>query len=104
MIGRMIENVVFNELISRGYDVSVGKLRNSEVDFVVSNGKSTAYIQVAYLLSDPDTFKREIGPLMHIKGGHPKYIISMDPIKTEFEGIRMLNLIDDFLLGDRFII
>ncbi|MBQ2763307.1 MAG: ATP-binding protein [Candidatus Methanomethylophilaceae archaeon] len=104
MIGRMIENVVFNELISRGYDVSVGKLRNSEVDFVVSNGKSTAYIQVAYLLSDPDTFKREIGALMHIKGGHPKYIISMDPIKTEFEGIRMLNLIDDFLLGDKFII
>ncbi|MBR7124506.1 MAG: ATP-binding protein [Candidatus Methanomethylophilaceae archaeon] len=102
MIGHLIENIVFNEFLSRGYDVSVGKLSGGEIDFVVSHGDRTAYVQVAYLMPNDETIKREFEPLLRIRSGFPKYVISMDPVKMDRDGVRMLNLLDDFLLGDGF--
>ena len=101
-MGHIIENIVFNELNARGYDVQVGKLRNTEVDFVVSDGRGIAYVQVTYLMATAETEDREERPLLKIEDNYPKYIISMDPIAIDRKGIRRLRLIDDFLLGDGF--
>ena len=101
-MGHVIENIVFNELNARGYDVQVGKLKRTEVDFVVSDGSGTAYVQVTYLMPSTETEDREERPLLRIADNYPKYIISMDPIAIERKGIRRLRLVDDFLLGDGF--
>ena len=101
-MGHILENIVFNELNSRGYDVQVGKLGDAEVDFVVSNGRDIAYIQVTYLIASPDTEEREERPLLRIVDNYPKYIISMDPIAVDRKGIKRLRLVEDFLLGDGF--
>ncbi|MBR4503605.1 MAG: ATP-binding protein [Candidatus Methanomethylophilaceae archaeon] len=101
-MGHILENIVFNELRSRGYDVQVGKLRDIEVDFVVSNRKDIAYIQVTYLMASPETEEREERPLLKIEDNYPKYIISMDPIAIDRKGIKRLRLVEDFLLGDGF--
>ena len=100
----MIENIVYNELISRGYDVYVGKFKKMEVDFVVKNNARLAYVQVAYLMPDEKTINREKRPLISIRDAFPKYIITMDPITVDMDGIRVLNLVNDFLLGDKFTI
>ncbi len=102
MMGHLIENIVFNELVSRGYDVSVGKLPKGEIDFVVSKGDRMAYVQVTYLMPDEDTARREFEPLLKLRSGFPRYVISMDPIKVDRDGVRMLNLLDDFLLDEGF--
>ena len=102
MMGHVIENIVFNELNARGYDVQVGKLRNTEVDFVVSDGRGIAYVQVTYLMPTSDTERREEDPLLKIDDNYPKYIISMDPIVLDRKGIKRLRLLEDFLLGDGF--
>lgn len=103
-IGSMLENIVYIELLSRGYGVTVGKLRNGEVDFVVTKGENLAYVQVTYLMDDPDTREREERPLLSIRDGYPKYIISMDPLTSNHNGIISLNLIDDLLLGNKFVL
>ena len=82
--------------------MNVGKLRDLEVDFVVKRENRIAYVQVSYLLADEKTKNRETTPLLKIRDGFPKYIISMDPVVTDVDGIRFLNLVDDFLLGDGF--
>lgn len=98
-MGAMMENLVHNELLSRGYRVSVGKLRDLEVDFVVSRGTEMALVQVAYLLASEETEDREEAPLLAARTACPKYIISMDPIPTSRNGVIRLNLLD-FLLGE----
>ena len=101
-MGALIENIVHIELISRGYAVSVGRFRKHEVDFVVKKGAQVGYIQVSFTLSDSATEEREKAPLLRIEDGFPKYIITMDPIAMDTDGIHVLNLMDDFLLGDGF--
>ena len=101
-IGDMLENIVYLELVSRGYGVAVGKLKNREVDFVVVKGNSLAYVQVTYLTDNPKTEEREHKSLLSIKDNYPKYVISMDPLPVDRDGVKRLNLIDDFLLGDKF--
>ena len=100
-MGALIENIVHIELVSRGYAVSVGRFRKHEVDFVVKKGAQIAYVQVSYTLSDGATEEREKTPLLRIEDGFPKYIITMDPVVMDTDGIHVLNLVD-FLLGDRF--
>ena len=100
--GMLIENVVYNELISRGYMVTVGKKGGKEIDFVVTDGMRKAYIQTVYLMHTQDVVDREEGPLLAMKDGFPKYIVSMDPITVSGNGIIRLNLVEDFLLGDGF--
>lgn len=101
-MGLIIENIVFNELNARGYDVQVGKLRDAEVNFVVSDGKGIAYVQVTYLMPSAETEEREERSLLRIDDNYPKYIISMDPIAIDRKGIKRLRLVEDFLLGDGF--
>jgi len=95
-----LENIVYNELISRGYDVYVGKFYNKEVDFVVKKNKEIAYIQVTYLMNDDDTIIREFTPLESIRDNYPKYVISLDPINMSNNGIKHLHLINGFLLSE----
>jgi len=98
----LLETMVHNELISRGLTVKVGKLRNSEVDFVVSNGERIAYIQVTYIMESEETKKREFGPLEAIRDGYRKVIISMDPINMSANGIDNIHILD-FLLDKKNI-
>lgn len=102
--GMLIENVVYNELISRGYKVMVGKKWQYEIDFIVHNGLKKAYVQVAYTLNNKNVSKREARPLLSLMDLYPKYIITMDPITVNFNGITVLNLVNDFLLGNKFVV
>ena len=94
-IEKIIENVIYHYLITQGFKVSVGILRNAEIDFVATRGQKIIYIQATYLLASDETIKREFGKLQAIKDNYPKYVISMDPISgelPEYPGIHHLNL------------
>ena len=101
-IEMMLENVVYNELVSRGYEVAVGKFGSKEVDFVVTKGLKKAFVQVTYVMESPETEDREEVPLLALRDASPKYIITMDPVTIGRNGIARLNLVNDFLLGDGF--
>ena len=98
-ITRVIENIVYIELLRRGYEITIGKVDNLEVDFVCKKQGSPIYIQVSYLLASEETIEREFKPLKNISDNYPKYVITMDNLDMSHEGIRHLNLLD-FLLGD----
>ncbi|GAU79674.1 ATP-binding protein [Fusibacter sp. 3D3] len=96
-IGALIENVIYNELIYRGYEVYVGKTTNGEIDFVLMDGDQRSYYQVAYLLADENVVKREFGAYDSINDNFPKYVLSLDKLDFSREGIKHINIID-FLL------
>lgn len=98
-ITRVIENIVYIELLRRGYEITIGKVDNLEVDFVCKKQNKPIYIQVSYLLASEETIEREFKPLKNISDNYPKYVITMDNLDMSHEGIRHLNLLD-FLLGD----
>ena len=98
-ITRVIENIVYIELLRRGYEITIGKVDNLEVDFVWKKQNKPIYIQVSYLLASEETIEREFKPLKNISDNYPKYVITMDDLDMSHEGIRHLNLLD-FLLGD----
>ena len=98
-LGRILENVVYNELIRRGYSVKIGKIRNKEIDFVCEKYNEKIYIQVAYLLSETETIEREFSPLMDVPDKYGTYVLSMDEVDLSQEGIVHKNTID-FLLDD----
>ena len=93
-VEKRIENAVYLHLLRLGYTVRVGQLRNAEIDFVAEKDEQTLYIQVAYLIADAETEKREFGNLQAIKNNHPKMVISMNPLNTisDVEGIRHIHL------------
>lgn len=96
--GHILENVVFLELLRRGYEVSIGKIGTLEVDFVAVNENEKIYIQVSATILDESTRNRELKPLLDIKDNYPKYILTMDQtIYDNFSGIKIKNIID-FLL------
>ena len=100
-IAGLLENLVFLELKRRGYQIYIGKSGNKEVDFIAEKENKKMYVQVAYLLSSPETIEREFSVLRSIKDNHPKYVISMDKIfPYDLEGIQRINLID-FLLDQK---
>jgi uncharacterized protein len=102
IIAGILENLVFLELKRRGFDVYIGKLDNTEIDFVATKGNNTIYIQVCYQLSEPSTVDREFRPLLQIKDNYPKYVVSMDTFwKDSIEGVKHLH-IADFLLQDKY--
>ena len=90
---KLYENVVYLELLSRGYDVKVGKTDNYEIDFVAYKGKERIYIQVCYLLASPETVEREFGNLERINDNYPKYVISGDLPDFSRNGIRHFNIV-----------
>lgn len=99
-LGHLIENVVYLELLRRGFRVNTGKLAEKEVDFVASNRDDVLYYQVSASVLNEDTLKRELEPLQKIADNHPKVLLTLDVIGAgaNYEGIRQLNLID-WLLG-----
>ena len=96
-----IENIVYNELIIKGYDVYTGKTKKGEIDFVATKPDKKIYIQVAFSIPNEEAKKREFGAYDIIKDNYPKYVISLDNLTYEYNGIKHINLID-FLLDDEF--
>ena len=90
---KLYENVVYLELLSRGYDVKVGKTDHYEIDFVAYKGKERIYVQVCYLLASPETVEREFGNLERINDNYPKYVISGDLPDFSRNGIRHFNIV-----------
>ena len=93
-INQIFENIIYLELLRKGYNIKVGKVDNLEVDFVCTKGNEKLYIQVAYLLASPETTEREFFSLEKINDNYPKYIISMDEFDMSRNGIRHINIID----------
>lgn len=92
-----LENIIFNELLARGYSVYTGKTYKSEVDFIaIKNGKK-CFIQVTYMLSSNNTIEREFGAFKPISDCSPKYVMSLDKLDMSRNGIAHINIID-FLL------
>lgn len=96
---KLYENIVYLELLYRGYDVKVGKTDDYEIDFVAYKGSDTLYIQVCYLLASAETVEREFGNLERIKDNYPKYVISGDLPDFSRNGIKHYNIIK-FLLNE----
>ena len=98
----VLENIVYNELINRNYEVYIGKTKNGEVDFLIKKDGNIKYIQVTYeMKGNDDTIEREFGAYKSIEDNYPKYVISLDKVDLSREGIIHLNLID-FLLNQDF--
>ena len=99
-INQIFENIVYLELLRRGYNIKIGKIGDLEVDFVCTkNRDEKIYIQVAYLLASPETIEREFSVLEKIQDNYPKYVISMDFFNLSRNGIKHLNIIE-FLQKD----
>ncbi|GHT81717.1 ATPase [Actinomycetota bacterium] len=97
--GAQLENLVYNELIRRGYEVNVGYLSSGEIDFVATKRKTVEYYQVAYILTDEKTVEREFGAFKKIADNFPKYVLSMDKIDFSQNGIVHKN-IEDWLMEE----
>ena len=93
-INQIFENIIYLELLRKGYNVRVGKVDNLEVDFVCTKGNEKIYVQVAYLLASSETIEREFTSLEKIDDNYPKYVISMDEFDMSRNGIRHINIID----------
>ena len=91
-INLVLENIVYMELLRRGYHVTVGKIGDKEIDFVCTDKKEKVYIQVTYLLASENTITREFGALEQIRDNFPKYVVSMDELDFSRNGIRHLNI------------
>lgn len=94
-IEKVIENVIYQQLVRMGYEVAVGQLRAGEIDFVASDAEGArVYVQASYIIADEGTRKREFGNLKAIKDNYPKYVISMTPLVTRNndEGVTHISL------------
>ena len=89
-----IENVVYNELLERGYDVYIGKTKDGEIDFIATKTNEKIYFQVAYLLADNKVIEREFGAFKEINDNYPKYVLSLDKADFSRDGIIHKNIID----------
>lgn len=99
-VGGRLENIVYNELISRGYEVYIGKTDKGEIDFVIDDFGERKYIQVADYLSSDEVIKREFGAYKSVEDNYPKYVLTMDKIDYSQNGIIHKNIID-FLLENQ---
>lgn len=95
------ENIVYNELINKGYDVYIGKTSKGEIDFIASKNKQVKYIQVCYELSSDITIDREFSAFKEISDNYPKYVISKDTEDYSQDGIKHVNIFK-FLMEDDF--
>lgn len=93
--GHALENIVYFELLRRGYDVSIGKIDNSEVDFIATKADNKIYVQVTESMTSEDVRKRELSPLQKISDNYEKIILSLYPgMDSSYNGIKSINLID----------
>jgi predicted AAA+ superfamily ATPase len=94
-IGHQIENIVYLELLRRGYLINIGKAgRDAEVDFVAVRDKQTEYYQVSASVLDENTLTRELTSLKQIKDNYPKFLLTLDDFTGDHNGIKQINLID----------
>lgn len=97
----VLENIVYIELLRRGYDINIGKIYDKEIDFYCKKDGNQIYIQVCYLLSSPETIKREFTPLLKVNNQYDKYVFSMDTEDMSQNGIKHRNILD-FLKNNEF--
>lgn len=95
----IIETICYNELVSRGYQVYIGKTYKGEVDFIATRGEEKIYVQATYLMADESVIEREFGAYKDIPDNYPKYVVSMDKVTVSRDGIKHINLID-FCMGE----
>lgn len=100
-IQRILENIIYMEMLRRGYTVRVGRVGDLEVDFVCERENQKIYLQVSYLLASDETIEREFGSLLAIDDNYPKYVLSMDKFDMGRRGI-LHKYIPDFLISDQF--
>lgn len=98
-----LENIIYNELLTRGYIVFTGKTFKGEIDFVATMNNKKCFIQVTYLLASADTIKREFGAYDKITDASPKYVLSLDKLDMSQNGIIHMNILD-FLLHKKDLI
>lgn len=97
--GHILENIIYFELLRRGYDVAIGKLDSKEVDFIATKTDEKKYIQVTEAMTSPETRERELAPLQKISDNYEKIVIAMDPgLTQDQDGIKIVSAIN-FLLG-----
>lgn len=99
-INRILENIVYMELLRRGYRVTVGKTGDKEIDFVCDQHGEKLYVQVAYLPADESTVRREFGVYDSIKDNFPKYVVTMDELDMSRNGIKHRNIRDFLTAGE----
>ena len=100
-INLILENIVFLELLRRGYDVTVGRTGDQEIDFVCHKRGEKLYVQVTYLLASEETVRREFGVYDQVRDNFPKYVVSLDEFDMSQNGIKHRN-IRDFLLAEEW--
>ena len=100
-IDLIFENIVFMELLRRGYKVTVGKAGAKEIDFIAKKQTQKLYVQVAYLLASEETIRREFGAYDTIRDNFPKYVVSYDDIDMSRDGLKHMN-IREFLLSEQW--
>lgn len=95
-IGHILENVVYLELLRRGYDVYVGDIDDGEIDFVALGSDETAYFQASATTLDETTLNRELAPFKKVRDNYPKTLLTLDTLFTDanYEGVRKRNVID----------
>lgn len=98
-----LENIIYNELLARGYNVFTGKTYKGEIDFVAIKDGKKCFLQVSYLLASAETIKREFGAYDKITDASPKYVLSLDKVDMSQNGIIHMNIID-FLLNKKDLI
>ena len=98
-IAHALENLIYNELLYRGYEVKIGKTYKGEIDFVAMKDGKKCFIQVAYLLSSDDVIEREFGAYDSVRDPSPKYVLSLDEYDMSKDGIIHFN-IEEWLLGN----
>lgn len=93
--GHALENIVFFELLRRGYDVAIGKIGDAEIDFIASNSETKIYIQVTESMASEEVRRRELAPLIKIKDNYPKIVLSLEQgLDASYEGIESVNIIN----------
>ncbi|PXX53709.1 hypothetical protein DFR60_105198 [Hungatella effluvii] len=95
-VGHILENIVYLELLRRGYRVYVGQLNDGEVDFVAISPEETIYYQVAATTLEESTLERELAPLRKIQDNYPKYLLTLDELfnNVDYEGIKKRNVLE----------
>ena len=96
---RIMENIVYFELLRRGYEITIGCIGDYEIDFVCKKMGEKIYVQVTRELSNEDTIEREFRPLLLVKDNYPKYVISTDEFDMSRDGIKHMNILD-FLIDE----
>ena len=96
----VLENIVYNELTSRGWSVSIGRAGDREIDFVVHRDTQVLYVQVSYLLASERTRRREFDALLAVPNNHPKLVLSLDRLSLSRDGVEHRNFVEWLLAAE----